>query len=75
MPRISRAIAIGYPHHVTQRGNYRQTVFAETADYDQYVEVHDQFGPLVKQVVEFMNENRIQAFTFSFEFTIIKALC
>ncbi len=27
MPRIARAVTKGYPHHVTQRGNYRQTVF------------------------------------------------
>jgi putative transposase len=45
MPRISRAIAIGYPHHVTQRGNYRQTVFAETADYTQYLDFLAQYAP------------------------------
>jgi len=27
MTRISRVFAVGRPHHVTQRGNYRQTVF------------------------------------------------
>ena len=27
MPRIARAVAVGYPHHITQRGNYRQAVF------------------------------------------------
>jgi len=37
MPRMSRAIAVGYPHHVTQRGNYRQTVFGETEDYARYL--------------------------------------
>lgn len=37
MPRISRAIVVGYPHHVTQRGNYRQTVFAEADDYHKYL--------------------------------------
>lgn len=45
MPRISRAIAIGYPHHITQRGNYRQTVFAEKGDYDHYVELLAGFAP------------------------------
>ncbi len=45
MPRISRAIAVGYPHHVTQRGNYRQTVFAEQADYERYVELLADFSP------------------------------
>jgi len=37
MPRISRAIAVGYPHHITQRGNYRQTVFSEADDYARYL--------------------------------------
>ena len=27
MPRRPRVVAVGAPHHVTQRGNYRQTVF------------------------------------------------
>jgi putative transposase len=37
MPRISRAVAVGYPHHITQRGNYRQTVFAVAEDYRRYL--------------------------------------
>ncbi len=36
MPRIARAVAIGYPHHVTQRGNYRQAVFEDDEDFKQY---------------------------------------
>ena len=27
MPRISRGVAAGLPHHIPQRGNYRQSVF------------------------------------------------
>ncbi len=27
MPRNSRMVAIGYPHHITQRGNNREPVF------------------------------------------------
>ncbi len=45
MPRISRAIAVGYPHHVTQRGNYRQTVFAAADDYVQYLDFLTQYAP------------------------------
>lgn len=45
MPRISRAIAVGYPHHVTQRGNYRQTVFAEADDYRKYLDYLAQYAP------------------------------
>lgn len=44
MPRISRAIAVGYPHHVTQRGNYRQTVFAEADDYTKYLDFLAQYA-------------------------------
>jgi putative transposase len=38
MPRIARAILTGYPHHVTQRGNYRQPVFEDDADRLKYLE-------------------------------------
>ncbi len=36
MPRIARAVVRGHPHHVTQRGNYRQPVFEDEADLIQY---------------------------------------
>lgn len=45
MPRVSRAVAIGHPHHITQRGNYRQTVFAEKGDYVRYLELLADFCP------------------------------
>jgi putative transposase len=38
MARIARAVAIGYPHHITQRGNYRQNVFKSDKDYLIYLE-------------------------------------
>lgn len=44
MPRISRAIAVGYPHHITQRGNYRQAVFVEANDYNHYLHWLAQFA-------------------------------
>jgi len=37
MPRIARVVAVGYPHHITQRGNYRQKIFSEDADYKKYI--------------------------------------
>ena len=40
-----------------------KTIFLDTAPVIYFIEAHDQFGPLIKQVVELMNENRIQAFT------------
>lgn len=38
MPRIARAVAVGYPHHIAQRGNYRQTVFESDEDYIRYLD-------------------------------------
>lgn len=48
MPRIPRVVAVGYPHHITQRGNYGQNVFLEDRDREQYLiwlqEYSDKFG-------------------------------
>ncbi|MDO9528346.1 MAG: transposase [Syntrophales bacterium] len=38
MPRVARIVAKDYPYHVTQRGNYQQTVFESAGDYRQYLE-------------------------------------
>lgn len=32
MPRIARVCAVNYPHHITQRGNNRETVFFSDED-------------------------------------------
>ena len=37
MPRIARVVAVGLPHHITQRGNYRQEVFLNADDRKQYL--------------------------------------
>lgn len=37
MPRIARAVAPGYPHHITQRGNYQQPVFEDEKDFKRYL--------------------------------------
>ena len=36
MPRLSRIIVPGLPHHVTQRGDRRQALFTEPGDYALY---------------------------------------
>ncbi len=36
MPRQSRIVLPKIPHHITQRGNYRQNVFEYEDDYGQY---------------------------------------
>ena len=37
MARLARLTLSGYPHQVTQRGNYGQRVFEEEADFRQYL--------------------------------------
>jgi len=37
MPRFRRLVVPGYPHHVTQRGVRRQTVFFDESDYKEYL--------------------------------------
>lgn len=39
MPRMARLVVPGYPHHVTQRGNRRQTTFFCDKDYQYYIEL------------------------------------
>ena len=39
MPRIARAVAIGIPHHVTQRGNNQQDVFFTDDDRKLYLDL------------------------------------
>jgi putative transposase len=34
MARLPRLTVPGYPHHIIQRGNNRQAIFASTADYE-----------------------------------------
>jgi putative transposase len=37
MPRIGRVVAVGFPHHITQRGNYRQDIFIDDKDREKYL--------------------------------------
>ncbi len=37
MPRIARVCAVGHPHHITQRGNNKETVFFEDEDKEFYL--------------------------------------
>ena len=38
MPRISRIVAVGYPHHVTQRGVRSMDIFHNDNDRNQYLQ-------------------------------------
>ena len=44
MPRIARIVAAGLPHHVTQRGNRRETVFFGDEDYRAYLVLLDKYA-------------------------------
>ena len=48
MARLARVVAVGEPHHITQRGNNRQDVFRCDADRVRYLELlklhADQWG-------------------------------
>ena len=37
MPRTARIVFQEYPHHITQRGNYRQQVFSKGSEYSIYL--------------------------------------
>ena len=37
MSRIARAVALGFPHHVVQRGNNREKVFLNDEDKEKYL--------------------------------------
>lgn len=43
MPRLARRVAVDYPHHITQRGNNREQVFLDSADYKKYLSLLSEF--------------------------------
>ncbi|OGF47085.1 MAG: hypothetical protein A2452_00490 [Candidatus Firestonebacteria bacterium RIFOXYC2_FULL_39_67] len=43
MPRVARIVRVGMPHHVTQRGNFKQNVFVEDKDRRTYLYLLDQY--------------------------------
>ena len=45
MPRIARVVAAGYPHHITQRRNYQQKIFADDTDQRKYLSLLKQVSP------------------------------
>jgi putative transposase len=46
MSRIARVVAPGYPHHVTQRGNNRLTVFFDDQGRKTYLELLGKYPPI-----------------------------
>lgn len=37
MARVARTVVVGYPHHITQRGNNQRTVFSDDKDCNKYL--------------------------------------
>jgi putative transposase len=44
MPRCARIVIPGLPHHITQRGNYRQKIFHRAEDYRLYLQLLTEFA-------------------------------
>lgn len=44
MPRISRVVGVGLPHHVTQRGNYGGVVFETNSDRGYYLNLVSEYS-------------------------------
>ncbi len=44
MPRISRLVIPEYPHHITQRGNYKQSTFTSDEDYICYLNLLQEYS-------------------------------
>lgn len=44
MPRKARIVAVGHAHHITQRGNYRQTIFTNDAEYSFYLRLLNEYS-------------------------------
>jgi putative transposase len=44
MPRIARICGVNYPHHITQRGNNRETVFFDDADRKFYLKTLSRYS-------------------------------
>jgi len=37
MPRTARIVAVNFPHHITQSGNYQQDIFLDNTDREEYL--------------------------------------
>lgn len=44
MPRTARLVLPGLPHHITQRGNYRQKTFFRAEDYSLYLDLLGEYS-------------------------------
>jgi putative transposase len=54
MPRIARAVASGFPHHVVQRGNNREKVFLNEADKKKYLSLLKKYSGVIGDTSQFI---------------------
>ena len=52
MPRRARIVAVGYPHHITQRGNNRRPVFYSDQDRALYLDLLQEYSSKFKLAIE-----------------------
>ena len=46
MPRIARAVAVDFPHHIIQRGNNRQKVFFAIETRKKYLKLIEEYADI-----------------------------
>ena len=51
MARIARAVAVGYPHHITQKGNYGQKIFHSNTDRIKYLNWINEYSKKYKLII------------------------
>lgn len=65
MARLPRLTLPGFPHHIIQRGNNRQAIFASTADYQTLLDLLDasarKFGVAIHAYVLMANHFHLLA--------------
>ncbi len=44
MPRIARAVAVGFPHHIVQRGNNKEKFFFNKKDRENYLSLLNKYA-------------------------------
>ncbi|UCG26683.1 MAG: transposase [Bacteroidales bacterium] len=54
MPRIARVVIPGIPYHITQRGNYKQTIFTDEGDRLRYLNL----------VIEYTEKQKVKVLAY-----------
>ena len=52
MARLPRLTVPGYPHHIIQRGNNRQAIFATNSDYEAFLQMLEEHATQVGVAID-----------------------